>query len=81
MKYPCRVQLLLSPAAYALLRKLAVDREESLAETARYGLTVWAQSEERKQARRRDSEQRLLTLREEFLSKEMPGQSAMWEGQ
>jgi hypothetical protein len=81
MKYPCRVQLLLSPAAYALLRKLAVDREESLAETARYGLTVWAQSEERKQARRRDSEQRLLILREEFLSTEMPKQSLPGEGE
>jgi hypothetical protein len=81
MKYPCRVQLLLSPAAYALLRKLAVDREESLAETARYGLTVWAQSEERKQARRRDSEQRLLILREEFLSTEMPKQILPGEGE
>jgi hypothetical protein len=79
MKYPCRVQLLLSPAAYALLRKLAVDREESLAETARYGLTVWAQSEERKQARRRDSEARLLTLREEFLDVERRREGVLGE--
>jgi hypothetical protein len=79
MKYPCRVQLLLSPPAYALLRKLAVDREESLAETARYGLTVWARSEERKQARRRDSEARLLTLREEFLDVERRREGVLGE--